>query len=230
MSFLLSTVAIASLLLAVLYGGPWIYRCYQVYRWNRQPGKIALTFDDGPDSRTTPELLDLLERLEVPATFYLVGFRALQCPDVIARLKNSPHLLGSHSHNHLHAWKVAPWREFQDAVRGIRTLCGVVGPASPYRPPFGKLTLPTLCWMWLQGREVHWWCFDTQDHADEPTRIDKLAGEIVDSRRPVVLMHCHHAEQERRRFVLNLTEAVVREARHKGLEFVTMDQFATSPR
>ena len=62
--------------------------------------KIALTFDDGPDPRWTPQILDILEREHVPATFFVVGANAEAHPGLLAREWNDGMEIGNHSFTH----------------------------------------------------------------------------------------------------------------------------------
>jgi len=59
---------------------------------------IALTFDDVPDPRFTPQLLDVLRRYHVKATFFVVGSRAKKHPDLVARIVREGHAIGNHSY------------------------------------------------------------------------------------------------------------------------------------
>ena len=61
---------------------------------------IALTFDDGPDPRDTPKLLDLLQENGVKATFFVVGQRAEQYPEIVRRARDEGHLIESHTWSH----------------------------------------------------------------------------------------------------------------------------------
>ncbi len=221
---LLVIVAAVILLLGVNYVVPWLFRWYQVSQWRQKSGQIALTYDDGPDDLTSVALLDLLDDLEVRATFYLVGFRAELCPEVVSRLGQSGHQLGSHSHNHLHPWKVPPWVEVEDAARGIETLEKWLPDAAAYRPPFGKVTLVTMFMLWARGNRVHWWSFDAKDTDEHHPDPKEMAERIVCSGHPVVLMHCHHPEPHKRKYMLALTRALIEQAKSRNMRLVTMDE------
>lgn len=225
---LLITIAAAAALGFVTYGLPQVVRLLQARRWRRRTGVIALTYDDGPDPQTTPQLLDLLDEAGVKATFYLVGFRAERCPTEMERLRFSGHELGAHSHDHLHAWKVAPWRELADAHKGYESMAPTVPATGPFRPPFGKITFPTIVSMWLKRRRVEWWSIDTHDTDDTLEDVGLVAERVLNAGQPVVLMHCHHAEPEKRRFVLDLTKALIDRGRRRGLSFVTMNDFVAN--
>ncbi|MGD9162788.1 MAG: polysaccharide deacetylase family protein, partial [Desulfobacteraceae bacterium] len=61
---------------------------------------VALTFDDGPDPLTTPMLLDLLEKYDVSATFFVIGERAQTYPYLIRKILQKGHTTGNHSFTH----------------------------------------------------------------------------------------------------------------------------------
>lgn len=102
---------------------------------------VALTFDDGPDPDYTPEVLDILRRYAVPATFFVVGRNATAHPDLLARIIAEGHATANHTQNH--RWlNTLP----EPDVRAELTLGGrhVAGPAAQlYRPPSGW-TSPTV--------------------------------------------------------------------------------------
>src|SRR6478609_7119731 len=65
-----------------------------------RPGELALTFDDGPNPAWTPRLLDILERHNVRATFFLVGSYAATEGALVRRIAEGGHLIGNHSWSH----------------------------------------------------------------------------------------------------------------------------------
>ena len=73
---------------------------YVVERTGDRPGMLALTFDDGPDPRWTPAILDILKRENVPATFFIIGKNGQAYPDLVRRIANEGHELGNHSFTH----------------------------------------------------------------------------------------------------------------------------------
>ncbi|MBN8808307.1 MAG: glycosyltransferase [Sphingomonas sp.] len=73
---------------------------YVIERSGYSPTKIALTFDDGPDSTWTPQILDILKREHVPATFFIVGENALTERGLLNRMVAEGHEVGSHTYTH----------------------------------------------------------------------------------------------------------------------------------
>ncbi|MBV9172680.1 MAG: glycosyltransferase, partial [Chloroflexi bacterium] len=64
------------------------------------PGKVALTFDDGPDAEWTPKILDILKAKHVHATFFVIGANAEAHPELIQRILAEGHELGNHTYTH----------------------------------------------------------------------------------------------------------------------------------
>lgn len=73
---------------------------YVVQRTGDRPGMLALTFDDGPDPRWTPQILDILKREGVPATFFIIGKNGQAYPDLVRRIVNEGHEIGNHTFTH----------------------------------------------------------------------------------------------------------------------------------
>ena len=115
------------------------YYAEAVCRGKTGKKRIALTFDDGPDSEATPVLLDILKARQSHATFFCVGRRAEANPAIIRRIVAEGHTLGNHSYSH-HWWtnfltKKPLAREINRAQFVLHDLSG----SSPkyYRSPMG---------------------------------------------------------------------------------------------
>jgi peptidoglycan-N-acetylglucosamine deacetylase len=61
---------------------------------------IALTFDDGPDKKGTPAILDILKKYNIPAAFFCIGHKAEENPELIWKINEDGHAVGSHSYSH----------------------------------------------------------------------------------------------------------------------------------
>ena len=73
---------------------------YVIQRSGDHPGWIALTFDDGPDPRWTPRILDILKQENVPATFFVIGKNGQAYPDLVRRMVEEGHEVGNHTFTH----------------------------------------------------------------------------------------------------------------------------------
>jgi peptidoglycan/xylan/chitin deacetylase (PgdA/CDA1 family) len=101
-------------------------------------GELALTFDDGPNPAWTPRLLEILARRQVRATFFIVGSRAENEPDLVRQIVAAGHLIGNHSWSHRNL-ALAPARRIkEELLHASRTLEQIAGsPVRCFRPPFG---------------------------------------------------------------------------------------------
>jgi peptidoglycan/xylan/chitin deacetylase (PgdA/CDA1 family) len=108
-----------------------------ICRTNR-PNKLAITFDDGPNPAITPKLLDLLDRFQAKATFFVIGRYVRECPELVQETVARGHEVGNHTELHpnllwLNSTNVhVELRLCHDAIRAA-----IGTPAKWFRPPFG---------------------------------------------------------------------------------------------
>ena len=104
-----------------------------------QRGEISLTFDDGPDAEITPQVLDLLDRYQARASFFVIGKKAAALPDVIKEIVRRGHSVENHSHRHAHTFAFYGvgrlGREVEFCQTTIAALAG--RPARFFRAPAG---------------------------------------------------------------------------------------------
>ena len=102
--------------------------------------KIAITFDDGPDPRWTPQILDILKGKNVPATFFVIGVDASQSPEILKREYAEGHEIGNHTYTHPNftldeisktqiRWELNLTQRLIESTIGVKSIL--------FRPPFG---------------------------------------------------------------------------------------------
>ncbi|MET0788481.1 MAG: bifunctional polysaccharide deacetylase/glycosyltransferase family 2 protein [Cellulomonas sp.] len=100
---------------------------------------VALTFDDGPDPRWTPQVLDILAREGVPATFFVVGSHAVDNSELLRRVVAAGHEVGEHTWSHADLSTVPAWRANLELSLGQLGLAGGAGISSSLlRPPYSS--------------------------------------------------------------------------------------------
>ena len=102
--------------------------------------RIALTFDDGPDPAATPAILDVLREHNVKATFFVIGARAEQHPELIQRIASEGHTLGNHTYYHKDMTRLTSdleLKELQDTQAAIDRALGGHSRITLFRPPCG---------------------------------------------------------------------------------------------
>jgi peptidoglycan/xylan/chitin deacetylase (PgdA/CDA1 family) len=127
---------------------------------------LILTFDDGPGTRLTPAILAILADHNVKATFFLLGKNIPGREAIVQQIATSGHEIGSHGYEHLHYWAVSPFRSVRDVKRGwqmINAALGVSKSTYAFRPPYGKLNLICLLYLWWHKVPIVYWTFDTGD-------------------------------------------------------------------
>lgn len=98
------------------------------------PNTLYLTFDDGPIPVVTPWVLDTLAEYDAKATFFCVGENIERHPNILAKILDEGHIVGSHTHNHLNGWSSDNYEYFHN-VRKAAVLAG----SNLFRPPYGRL-------------------------------------------------------------------------------------------
>ena len=114
-----------------------------VHRSGARKGTVALTFDDGPDPTWTPQILDILKENAVPGTFFVIGQSAARDPNLVRRMVDEGHEVGSHSFSHPNLGVVGPERvrlELDAAQRAIQAATG--RSTVLFRPPYNADSTP----------------------------------------------------------------------------------------
>ncbi|MCW3842933.1 bifunctional polysaccharide deacetylase/glycosyltransferase family 2 protein [Micromonospora yasonensis] len=105
------------------------------------PRIVALTFDDGPDPRWTPQILDVLRRYHAHATFFVVGARVNEHPELVRRILAEGHEIGSHTFTHADLGSVPAWRAAAELSWTRNAIAGVTGrEVTLLRLPFSSVT------------------------------------------------------------------------------------------
>ena len=141
-------------------------------------GEMALTFDDGPNPKWTPRLLDILGEHGVKATFFMLGGRAQTEPELVRRIAAEGHLIGNHSWSHKNLARTAASKVREELVRTCGTLEGITGEKVQYfRPPFGARRPVVFRIARSLGMKVVTWNAMTSDWS-EPS-ADRIVGELT---------------------------------------------------
>ena len=162
------------------------------FQWRLAAGAdSALTFDDGPHPEYTPAILDLLAEHGIRATFFLIGERARQHPDLVRRIASSGHALGSHTQTHrelptLDA-KQLEW-ELDAGRQSIHDASGV--DSRLMRPPRGLVDAKSIWRVHQLGFKMIHWSRTYSDYLADG--MDPLLGRIRTTQlrpRDIVLFH-----------------------------------------
>jgi len=130
---------------------------------------VSVTFDDGPDPVVTPALLEVLARHEAHATFFLLGQRAVQYPEIVERILEEGHEVALHGDTHLRLSQ-ATLRQVWSGIRDGRAHLHAVSGTRPkiFRPPYGSMNLRVAAVASAHRLRIVGWTATAEDWLDEP--------------------------------------------------------------
>ena len=181
---------------------------------------IAMTFDDGPSEKLTPELLDILAQHHIHATFFVIGRNVAEHPEVLRRAVSEGHEIGNHSWSHPAFGKMrdesvrAELRKTDDAIRtaiGVRPVL--------MRPPYGSITARQKKWINSEfGYRTILWDVDPLDWKRPGPTV--VTNRIVRETRPgsIILSHDIHPG------TIKAMPGTFDQLQAKGFKFVTVSE------
>ncbi len=178
--------------------------------------KIALTFDDGPDPKSTVQILDILKKYDAKATFFMLGSRVEYYPDTARAVKAAGHEIGNHSWNHPDLSKMPLPKALEEINRTTVIIQKVTGEKpTVFRPPYGaytnqlsKQTIPP----------IKLWNVDTLDwkYRDANKLLEEVKKATKD--RSTILMHDIHQS------TADGLDGVMAYLQSQGYKFVTVSE------
>jgi peptidoglycan/xylan/chitin deacetylase (PgdA/CDA1 family) len=183
--------------------------------------RVALTFDDGPDPMTR-QYLDMLDRLGVPATFFLVGNAAAARPDDVREYLRRGHQLAGHGYDHTKFTRLGRRALLDQCARTEQALGGQITGRPWVRPPHGSVDAGSLLTLLSAGYTLAMWSLDPCDYSDrDPASLAARCAPERVSPGDVLLFH------EGQQWTLEAVPRIVASLQDAGYECVTMqDLFA----
>ncbi|MEU6444134.1 polysaccharide deacetylase family protein [Streptomyces sp. NPDC047046] len=180
-------------------------------RLSRAGHALALTFDDGPDPRWTPEVLAVLAAHEVRATFFVCGREAAKHPALLRRITEAGHLIGNHTWDHRRLTGLGRAAVEEEIVRTGETVRRATGRAPAwFRAPYGAWDGSVYALGARHGMEPLAWSVDTRDWSRPGAAA--ITRSVLAGARPGAVVLCHDGGGDRsqtvaalRRFLPRLT-------------------------
>lgn len=180
---------------------------------------IAITFDDGPHGKTTERLLDELKRLDVKATFFLIGENVAESDEnaaLVKRMHDEGHLIGNHSYSHINIKETGRDNALLEIEKTNQIISGITGESVRYiRPPYGLydesfldcVDMVPVLW---NIDPVDW------DTTDVSKIVDNVTKNAAD--RGIILMHdCYESS-------VTAAVEIIERLRDRGYIFVTVEE------
>nr|WP_247886439.1 polysaccharide deacetylase family protein [Azospirillum brasilense] len=179
----------------------------------------ALTFDDGPHRVVTRQILDVLNREKIPATYFPVASVAENQGEVIRDFLAAGHEIGNHSLTHADLRAMAPDAQRHEIAEANRILRGFGANPVLFRPPYGRYTPDLLTIAREESMSPVLWTVDTRDwQVRDPDRIVQHVKTEAGTG-SVLLLHSTYPS------TLNALPRVIAAMRAKGCEFVTLSEW-----
>ena len=160
---------------------------------------VALTFDDGPHPEFTPRLLDILERHQAQATFFMIGQAARQYPEIVQRAALAGHTIGNHSWDHP-SFPLVSRRERRRQIRACEQAIAPYG-RRLFRPPYGHQDKASRLDVLFLGYQVVTWNVVAYDWLDYDANW--IVKQVEAQLKPgsIVLFHDALYDSEKERYM-----------------------------
>jgi peptidoglycan/xylan/chitin deacetylase (PgdA/CDA1 family) len=192
---------------------------------------VALTFDDGPSPLTTPKVLDLLDRADVKATFFVIGKKAEAHPELVRAIVARGHLVGSHGYGHSRLFSLLPAdKVHEDIERSLAVLEKITGSRpSLFRPPIGHTNPRIARAVDKLELTVVGWSVRALDGL-AASRADKVAARVVRGLRDgaIVLLHDASEREDHTPASLEALPRILEGMRARQLAGVTVEAFVAA--
>jgi len=222
--FLLFTLALffaVSLLIKVTK----FYDDFGIKRADTEGKVVALTYDDGPSSPYTNQLLDILDSYQVKATFFEIGRNIEKHPEIVSMIVARGHELANHSYSHTDMmFKPREFllSEIEKTDKLLQQELGVKQDSISFRPPFGRRGVVLSYLLSQMQKKLILWDVDSLDY-DKTLTAEDIANRVIDNVRSgsIVLMHDSGGDRSK---TLAATQAIVKTLQSKGYAFKTVSE------
>ncbi|MFU8851002.1 bifunctional polysaccharide deacetylase/glycosyltransferase family 2 protein [Micromonospora sp. SL1-18] len=198
------------------------------------PRTLALTFDDGPDPRWTPRVLDVLRRHHAHATFFVVGARVNEHPELVRRILAEGHEIGSHTFTHTDLAAEPAWRAEAELSWTRKAIAGATGrDVTLFRPPFSSIPAALSMPLYQALRDAagsgHVAVLADRDARDwERPGVPAIVRESTPQGGAGAVVLMHDGGGDRRQTVAALDQLLPRLAR-QGYRFTTVSEGIAAP-
>lgn len=184
------------------------------------PGTVALTFDDGPNPTFTPQILAILKKYEIKATFFVVGANAKLYPDLIKQIHDQGHVIASHTQTHAMLTKLSEGQLKTEISQPSVIIAGIVGiKPKCLRYPYGASNTHVRDEIRALGMMPVPMGFNSFDY--KRPGVEKIVDWVLKNSysKQVILMHDGFANREQ---TVAALPAIIEGIKKKGLGFSTI--------
>lgn len=190
-----------------------------IYGVDNTDGKVSITFDAAWGSDKTMAILDILDKYEVKATFFLVGFWVDKYPEMVQEIASRGHLIGNHSENHPHFNKLNKQQTALEVETAAEKITAITGEKVTYfRAPFGEYNDVLLSYLDSNGIKCIQWTVDTLDW--KGISGAEISERVMGQAKSGSVILCHNNSDH----ILDALPVILLGLKNKGLSFVRVDE------
>ena len=187
---------------------------------------VALTFDDGPDESFTPQILDILKKYKVKATFYVIGEKVQYNKKIIKRQYEEGHEIGNHTYTHINVSKNGYnkiRKEIKDTQSAVKSVTGVY--PKTFRPPYRAIS-KDMCEIVKENNMniVLWSYVDARDW--ESPGVNSIVKTIENGVQNgcIILLHDYNKLRNTKSQTIEALDIIIPDLLNKGYKFVTISE------
>ena len=195
-----------------------------------QPEKdIALTFDDGPYGTSTSQILDILEKENIPATFFLIGKNVLLHPDQVRREVTDGDVIGNHSFSHAQNLAIISSSSLRADISYAQKIITEISGKIPhlFRAPYSRTSSCMIKEMTSEGYVMSGWNIDPRDW-DNNNSSSTVVSNVLNYIKPngIIIFHDGHEKgiDYSRENTIEALPIIIDTLKKEGYTFVTMDK------
>lgn len=183
---------------------------------------VSLTFDDGPYTHSTEQILEILKKYNIKATFFVVGKHAEKHPEIVNKIYLDGHTIGLHGYNHIDYTKLSKKQilsELRKAKKVVEDIIGK-GKVKYFRPPAGKANELVYQCCLEENLKLVLWTFYPLDYGEKDR--NKLLARIKTHKfDKYEIMLLHNGVP----VTISVLEEIVKFITSRGGKFITLDQY-----
>ena len=193
---------------------------------NNDEKVIALTFDDGPDRDFTPQVLDILKKNDVKATFFVVGENVEWNPEILKRQYNEGHEIGNHTFTHINVSKKGYddiYKEINNTQQAIKKVIGEE--PKLFRPPYRAIS-KSMCNI-VKEKDMNiilWYNLDPRDWSNPGVDyiVDTIMSKVQNG--TIILLHDYNNLRNKKSQTIQALDIIIPKLKEMGYRFVTVSE------
>lgn len=200
-----------------------------IRRGSPQKRQVSFTFDDGPNPVYTPQVLEILKKYNLKATFFVLGKKAKFYPEILRTIRDLGHNIGNHSYSHRFIWIMPPSLVKKEFQRTNNIIAEILKEEPKYiRPPWGGNNLALWRYLMRNGEDVVLWSLDSKDWMRNIS-TEKIIENVLEKVKPgdIILFHDGRWDDISKKTVDALPK-IIEGLTKKGYEIADISRFENS--